>query len=208
MRRWMLTGGAVAAGQMVAFVTVAGAMRPGYDSTRNWISQLSLGPGGWQSTVNLATCGLWLIFCAAGLRGRLPPTGAARWAVRLVGWCGGCLVAVAVVPTDPGIGYPPQVPSVSTVTGAVHQLVGLSMGVAGVVAAVLLGRCLDSGWAHRAGALVAAVMAASLVAGGVLVLLDAGGVLPGNPSGLLERLAVFAGLGWIAVVSTALLVRR
>jgi hypothetical protein len=207
MRRWMLAGGAVAAGQMALFVSVASVMRPGYDPSRNWISQLSLGPGGWQGTVNLATCGLWLLVCAAGLRGRLASTGAARWAVRLVGWCGTCLVAVAVVPTDPGIGYPPGVPSVYTATGAVHQLVALTMGVAGIVGAVLLGRCLREAWALPAGVLVAAVMTVSLVSGSVLVLLDAGGVLPGAPSGLLERVALFAGLGWTGVVSTALLVR-
>jgi hypothetical protein len=203
----MLAGGAVAAGQMVVFVTVAGALRPGYDSSRNWISQLSLGPGGWLSTVNLAACGLWLLLCAAGLRVRLAPTANARWAVRLVGWCGGGLVVVALVPTDPGIGYPPQVPPASTSLGVLHQVVGLTMGVAAVGAAVLLGRGLGSAWALRAGRLVAAVMAVALVAGSVLVLLDAGGVLPGTPSGLLERLAMFAGLGWIAVVSTVLLRR-
>jgi hypothetical protein len=203
----MLAGGAVAAAQMVVFVSVAGVTRPGYDPRRNWISQLSLGPGGWQGTVNLATCGLWLIVCAAGLRGRLAPTRMARWTVCLVGWCGACLAVVAVVPTDPGIGYPPGVPSVYTVTGALHQVVALTMGVAGIVAAALLGRCLRAGWAARVGALVAAVMAVSLVGGSVLVFLDAGGVLPGAPSGLLERVALFAGLGWIAVVGTALLVR-
>ena len=197
----MLAGGALAAVQMVLFVSIAGALRPGYDPDRNWISQLSLGPGGWQSTVNLATCGLWLILCAGGLRG---PTGNTKWTVRLVVWCGLCLVAIAVLPTDPGIGYPPGVPSVSTPTGAAHQLVGLSMGGAGIAAAVLLGRCLD---APRTGVVVAVVMAVSFVSGSVLVLLDAGGVLPGAPSGLLERVALFTGLGWIGAASMSLLVR-
>jgi hypothetical protein len=48
---------------------------------------------------------------------------------------------------------------------------------------------------------VAAVMTVSFVAASVLVLLDDGGVLPGNPSGVLERVALFAGLGWIGLVS-------
>jgi hypothetical protein len=47
---------------------------------------------------------------------------------------------------------------------------------------------------------LAAVMTVLFVAASVLVLLDAGGVLPGNPSGLLERVALFAGLGWIGLV--------
>jgi len=44
-------------------------------------------------------------------------------------------------------------------------------------------------------------MTVSFVAAGVLVLLDDGGVLPDNPSGLLERVALFAGLGWIGLVA-------
>ena len=174
---------------------------------------MSIGPGGWQGTANLATCGLWLIVCAAGMRRRLGPAAAARWAVRLVRCCGAGLVVLAIVPTDPGLGYPPGVPSVFTATGAAHQLVGALLGLCAIAAAALLGRCLRGsptraggpGWAGPAGLLVASVMAAAFVAAGILVELDADGVLPDNPSGLLERVTLFAGLGWIAVVSTALL---
>ena len=206
---WMPVAGVVAATQMMVFVTVAGAVRPGYDVDRNWVSQLSIGPGGWQGTANLASCGLWLIVCAAGLGSRLGPDGAARWAVLLVRCCGAGLVVLAIVPTDPGLGYPPGVPSVYTAAGAAHQLVSALLGLCAIAAAALLGRCLrDTGvaWARPAGLVVAAGMAVVLVAASVLVVLDADGVLPGTPSGLLERVALFAGLGWIAVVGTALLV--
>jgi hypothetical protein len=195
--RWWPPPGVLAAVQMTAFVTVAGAVRPGYDSGRNWVSQLSLGPGGWLAAVNLAVCGGWLLLCAAGLRRRLGPSGADR----LVGWCGACLVAVAVVPTDPGLGYPPGVPTASTLVGALHQVIGLALGVTGTVAAALLGRRLPGvRWAAPAGSAVAAVMAVTFGAGTVLVLLDAAGILPGTPSGLLERVALCTGLGWIGVV--------
>lgn len=205
----MLAGGVVAATQMMVFVGIAGATRPGYHPDRNWVSQLSLGPGGWQGTANLATCGLWLVVCATGLRRRLGTAGAARWAVRLVRWCGAGLVLLAIVPTDPGLGYPPGVPSVFTATGAAHQLVSVLLGSSAIAAAALLGRCLRGSrlsWACPAGLAVASVMAVAFVAASVLVVLDADGVVPGNPSGLLERVTLFAGLGWIAVVSTALLV--
>jgi len=41
------------------------------------------------------------------------------------------------------------------------------------------------------------VGAARTLLGRVLMLLDDGGVLPGNPSGLFERVALFAGRGWV-----------
>ena len=198
MRRWLLVGGAAATVQMVVFVVVAGALRPGYDSSRNWISQLSLGPGGGLATLNLALCGLWVVLGGFGLRHRLGP----GWTVRLVLWCGAGLIAVAVVPTDPGIGYPPDVAEAHTGIGLVHQIIALALGLAGIGASALLGRDVR---AARFGYLVAAIVAASFVVGTVLVLLDAGGVTPGAPSGLFERIALFTGLAWIGGISLALL---
>jgi hypothetical protein len=139
---------------------------------------------------------VWLLLCAAGLR----PLRSAR----LILCCGACLVALALLRTDPGIGYPPDVPPVRTFVGTAHQLVSVLLAFAGIAAAALLGRAVRLA---RAGLVVAAVMAVSFVAGSVLVLLDAGGVLPGAPSGLLERVALFAGFGWIGVVSAILTVR-
>ena len=191
-----MAGGVAAAVQMIAFVTVAGLTRPGYDSNRNWISQLSLGPGGWLNDVNLALCGVYLILCAAGLRGFR--------AARLILLSGVCLVAIALLRTDPGIGYPPDVAPARTFIGTTHQLVSVVLGFAGIAAAALLGRDIGR---QRTGRAVAVVMAVSFVAGSVLVLLDAGGVLPGAPSGLLERVALFTGFGWIGYASALRLVR-
>ncbi|MET3425090.1 hypothetical protein BJ973_004302 [Actinoplanes tereljensis] len=177
--------GVLAAVQMIVASTVDGLTRPGYDQTRNWISQLSLGPGGWHGTLNLATCGLWLILAAIGLR---------RWAGALILWCGLCLVALAVIRTDAGLGFPPGVATEHTTRGLIHQLIAITLGIAGIGAVALLGP-------RRVAWPLAAVMTVTFVAASVLVVLDAGGVLPNNPSGLLERVALFAGLGWIGFFS-------
>jgi hypothetical membrane protein len=188
-KRLLPAFGVLAAVQMIVVSTVDGLTRPGYDETRNWISQLSLGPNGWHGTANLATCGLWVILCAVGLHRR-----ADGWAVGLTLWCGLGLVSLAIVRTDAGLGFPPGVPTEHTLRGLIHQLIAVTLGVAGIGAAARIGP-------RRAARTVAAIMTVSFVAAGVLVLLDAGGVLPGNPSGLLERVALFTGLGWIGLVS-------
>jgi hypothetical protein len=180
--------GVLAAVQMIVVSTWDGLTRPGYDETRNWVSQLSLGADGWRGTANLATCGLWVILCAIGLHRR-----ADRWAVGLILWCGCCLVALAVIRTDAGLGFPPGVPVEHTTRGLIHKLIALTLGAAGIGAVARTGP-------RRAAWAVAAVMAVSFTAASVLVLLDAGGIVPDNPSGLLERVALFAGLGWIALV--------
>jgi hypothetical protein len=76
--------------------------------------------------------------------------------------------------------------------------------VAGVAAAALLGRAARRPYA---GMVVALVMAVTFVAASVLVVLDDAGVWPGNPSGLLERVALFVGLGWIGLVGLEVTVR-
>jgi hypothetical membrane protein len=190
MRRWLPLFGVLAAVQMIVFVTIAGALRPGYDSSRNWISQLSLGPGGPLATANLGTCGLWLIVAGLGLRSKI-----------LVVVSGLCLASLAFIRTDAGIGYPPDVPTTHTTHGLVHQVIAVVMGFAGVGAAAALGGTLPFRHGRLIGRTVAALMAVAFTTGSVLVLLDAANVWPGNPSGLFERVAMYAGLGWIAVVS-------
>jgi len=188
VKRWLPAFGVLAAVQMIVVSTLDGLTRPGYDETRNWISQLSLGANGWHGTANLATCGLWMILCAVGLHRQ-----ADGRAVGLILWCGLCLVSLGFVRTDAGLGFPPGVPDEHTLRGLIHKLISVTLGVAGIAAVARVGP-------RRAAWVVAAVMTVSFVAASVLVLLDAGGVLPGNPSGLLERIALFAGLGWIGLV--------
>ena len=188
-RRLLPAFGALAAVQMVVVSTVDGLTRPGYDETRNWVSQLSLGAHGWYGTANLATCGLWVMLCAVGLHRR-----ADGRAVGLILWCGLCLVSLAAVRTDAGLGFPPGVPEEHTVRGLIHKLIAVTLGAAGIAAVARVGP-------RRAAWAVAAVMTVSFVAAGVLVLLDDGGILPGTPSGLLERVALFAGLGWIGLAA-------
>jgi hypothetical protein len=188
-KRLLPAFGVLAAVQMTVVSTLDGLSRPGYDETRNWISQLSLGANGWHGTVNLATCGLWVILCAIGMYRQ-----ADGQAVGLILWCGLCLVSLAVVRTDAGLGFPPGAPDEHTLRGLIHKLISLTLAVAGIGAVARVGT-------RRTAWVVAAVMTVSFVAAGVLVLLDDGGVLPGNPSGLLERVALFAGLGWIGLVS-------
>jgi uncharacterized protein DUF998 len=73
---WLLALGAVAAAQMITVTVLDGATRAGYDSSRNWVSQLALGPRGWLGYLNFALCGAWLTAYAIGLhRHRAHPVG-------------------------------------------------------------------------------------------------------------------------------------
>jgi hypothetical protein len=205
--RWLLGTAAVAAEQMTIIAVADGATRAGYDPYRNWVSQLSLGAGGRVGVVNLALCAGWLIAFAIGLHLHLPPSRTARWTVRFVLVCGVGFAVVAAFPIDPGLGYPPGLPAVHSLRGIVHQAGALLLFAGGTAAAVLIGRCLRHTFAPaaRLGVLVAGIMVVSFVAASVLVTLDVLDVLPGTPSGLLERVALFTGMGWLGVAGLCLL---
>lgn len=181
--------GVLAAVQMIVVSTVDGLTRPGYDPMRAWISHLSLGEHGWIGTANLATCGFWLLLAGSGLWFR-----ADRWAAAMVAWCGLTLVALAAVRTDAGLGFPPGVPVEHTVRGLIHQMISVTLAVAGIGAVARLGP-------RRPALLLAGVVTALFAAATGLVLLDAAGTVPGTPSGLLERVALYAGFAWIGVFS-------
>ncbi len=76
----------------------------------------------------------------------------------------------------------------------------LVMLAAGTGASVLFGRCLRT----VAGWWVAAIMTVAFTGACVLVTLEVLGVLTGTPSGLLERVALFTGLGWIGTAGLRL----
>lgn len=192
--RWLLVTGAVAAVQMIVVVSADGATRAGYNANRNWVSQLSLGPQGWIGVLNLSLCSGWLIAFAIGLRRWLVSSPSARWTVRLVAVCAAGFATIAVVPIDPGLGYPPGVPAVHTALGFVHQAGALMVFASGTMGAVLLGRCIG---ATRRGLIVAGVMVLSFIGATTLVILDVLNLLAGTPSGLLERVSLYIGISWI-----------
>jgi hypothetical protein len=178
---------------MIVVVTVDGATRAGYDPWRNWVSQLALGPRGWLGVATMGGCAVLLVAYAIGLRLCLSPGPTTRRLVRLVLLCALGFGFLAAVPIDPGLDFPPGVPAVHTPRGFLHQAGAIVLFAGGMGASVLLGRCLRT----TAGWWVAAVMAVAFVLACVLVTLDVLGVLAGTPSGLLERVALFTGLGWI-----------
>jgi hypothetical protein len=204
--RLSLAAGPVAAALLFIVTTVDSATRPGYDPWRHWVSHLALGDRAALATATLLVSGVLIAVYAHGLRRRLPAGRSARWAERLVLSVGVALLAAAAFPIDPGLGYPPGAAASHSVSGSLHDMAGAILFASLTGAAALLGRSLRGTLAYAApvGYLVAAVVAGSFVACSVLAALDFAGTLPHAPSGLLERVALFAGLGWLGVVGVHL----
>jgi Protein of unknown function (DUF998) len=208
--RLLLACGVIGPPLFVIVFLIEGATRPGYSAWRHYVSQLSLGEGGWMQIANFLVCGLLSLCFALGLRRTLQGGTGATWGPLLLAIFGLGLIVAGIFVTDPALGYPPGAPprppglvTHATLHGSIHGLAGLVVFSSVAAACFVLARRFASepawrGWAPYSvvtGVLVAVFFVASL----------ATAPLPGGPSGLLQRLAIVAGWGWIALLAARLL---
>lgn len=207
--RAFLYCGLLAPVAFAAGVLVEDATRPGYRPWRHAVSQLSLGPGWPVNIALLLVAAAGLLALAVALPRALPGGDRRRWTARLVATAGVALALLAVFPIDPGQGYPPGQPAVHHWTGLVHGIVGTVLFAALTAAALTLARQVRGvvGWSSwRTYSLACGVVVAvSYLVTVVLTSLDQTGIWSNAPSGLTERLALLAGLGWCALLAGRLL---
>lgn len=188
-----------AAGPLV-FATVAlaeGAARPHYDPMRNWISELALTGRGWIQIANFLLTGVLLVVFAVGLRRTIHSGPAAVWGPRWVATAGVALVAAGVFVTDPGLDYPPGTAATASWHGALHDVAGPAVFLALALIAFTYARR----FARAYGIAVGVAVIVLFLGAGTLVGLDYAGVWTPAPAGLLQRLSILTGLGWLVVLA-------
>lgn len=192
----------------VVFVTVFlidGATRAGYDPMRHQVSLLSLGDRGWLQTLSFLVTGSLLIVFAIALRSRLSGGPAARSGPAAIGVSGVGFVLAGLVPTQPLFGYPPGTPAGMatevTPSSLVHVGAAMLLFFGLIVAAALFARRF---W--RVGARGPAIGSALAA----IVVFVAFGASGGGPSGelllpstagLVQRIALITGLGWVLLLA-------
>src|SRR5262245_9186387 len=105
--RWLIWGGIVGPIGFFGIATILGAITPGYDPVRHFVSLLSLGTNGWLQVANFVAGGALIAGFGLGLRRDAVATGGGRWEARLVIAVGLALAAAGLIPSDPALGYPP-----------------------------------------------------------------------------------------------------
>jgi hypothetical protein len=209
---WLLIAcGAIGPILFIVVFLIEGATRPGYSAWRNFVSDLSESSLGWIQIASFLVCGA-LVFCFAfGLRRVFRSGRGATWGPLLLGAFGLSLIVAGIFVTDPSLGYYPD----GTPAGA-QTLHGTIHGVAApVVFGLLTAATFVFAWRFAHDPLWRGWGAYSLVTGVVCVVtfiaclatavLDEHGVLPNSPTGLLERIAIIVGWGWIALLAIRLL---
>jgi hypothetical membrane protein len=207
----LLACGVIGGPLFIVIFLVEGATRANYEPLRHPVSSLALGDYGWVQVANFIVVGLLTLAFAAGLRHTLRPGKGSTLGPLLVGiWAVG-LLGAGVFVTDPVSGYPPGSPdrlSGYSWHGALHDLFSLPAFVALTAACFVFGRRFatrgERGWA-----VYSAI--SGLVFVSAFVLSSAGfGQAEGlvDLAGLLQRVAVAVGFGWITLLAVHLLSGR
>ena len=197
--RILLLAGLIAGPLFVATAALQAALRDGFDLGRHPISMLSLGDGGWIQIANFIVAGLLLMAFAVGLRRRLRPGVASRWAPILFALCGIGLIIGGAFPPDPALGFPVGAPEgileTLSFAGTVHAVAPPLAFTSLVVGIVVAGRRIAKD-GHGA------LAVASWVIAPLCFLLS----LPFWPaSSITLFIAVTLGLGWVSAYAAGLL---
>jgi hypothetical protein len=201
----LLWAGVIAPVLFTIVYLLEGASRAGYDPMRYQVSLLSLGPGGWVQVLAFLVTGVLLLVFAVALRARLgggPGGSAGPLSIAIA--ASGFIVA-GLFTTQPLFGYPPGTPegmSTDITAASLLHVLGAAMLFFGLVtgALVLARRSWHAGdraWAVGSVAAAIVVLVCFGASGGG----PSGQLLFPETSGLLQRISLLAGLGWLAAVA-------
>ncbi|OBH00047.1 hypothetical protein A5698_09655 [Mycobacterium sp. E136] len=208
-----ILAGAAAGPAFVTAYTVIGATRRGYDWRRYPVSSLAVGRHGWRQRVNFVSAGTLYLCAAEGLwrsdRHRIGP----RAVPAIVAAVGVGLVGSGLFVTDyvgnllnddgTDTDNPPFAAGVRprTPAGRLHDLFGIPVFVGIPVAAMASAASAARSGNHRwtcYSAASSAAMTGSLILFGVAI---GGRWGLGGKSGVLQRVSIATGLGWLSSLS-------
>ena len=203
--RLLLAAGAFGAVLFVVVWLFDGVTRPGYDAVRLPVSALALGERGWVQIANFVVTGLLMAAFSLGVRRTLDEGRAAVWAPALLAAFAVGLIASGLFVMDPPADQSRGGSDVGGASwhGVAHDIAGLVVFSALPAAAfVMAGRFWASAGRNWLGVVsfVAGIVTLGLFVAFVIVdESDAGG------AGLLQRLSIVVGWGWIGLVAVILL---
>jgi hypothetical membrane protein len=139
----------------VAVFTMLGAISPGYDWMRQFVSLLSLSEAGLVQTVSFLVTGALIISAAFGLRRVSAPGRGSRWAPIGIFLAGLGFIVAGLFPTDALQDYPPDTPLGLPLSASAHAAVHVSgallffvgLPVASIVMARRFASAGEPGWA-------------------------------------------------------------
>jgi hypothetical protein len=212
-RSSQILGGVLAGPLFVTAFTAIGAARRGYDWRRYPVSSLAIGRQGWQQRTNFILVGLLYSCAAVGLgrcdRRRIGPRAVPALVAGVgIGLIGSGLFVTDYVgdlphdgPAGKNKGHADALTTRPTRTGQMHNLCGIpvfvGVPIAGLASAATAVHGRDYRWAfYSAGS--STVIAGSLLLFGAAI---RGQSRLRGKSGILQRISIATGLGWLSSLS-------
>ena len=208
--RLLIVGGVLGPLLFILIFLIEGATRPGYSAWHNYVSSLATSDQGWEQIGNFLLCGLLVFGFAVGLRQVWHAGRSATWGPILFGLFSLALITAGIFVTDGSLGYPPgsTTKGPQTLHGTIHGVAGLIAFILLAIACFVMARRFAGdpnwkGWALYSVLTGIAVIGLFIVFTAIAAL-DESGVLPNSPTGLLQRIAIILGWGWIALLALRL----
>ena len=199
--RLLLACGVAGSVLFVGSFLIQGATREGYDPSREYVSSLSIGHGGWVMIVTFLVTGILMAGFAVGLSRSMWSGRGSTWIPRLMGVFAGAVFFAGVFTVDPSGTYPPHTPERANPSGhaAGHglsaNLLFLSMIVAAIIYTIRFREQKRTGWA-----IYTAVSA-------LVVVSTIGGRGDADTLGIFQRIGLITLFGWIAAIAAGTLIR-
>jgi hypothetical protein len=206
----LLLGGVIGPALFILVFLIEEAVRPGYPSWKYYVSQLGTGPGGWVQDLNFVQCGLASLGFAVALRLLFRGGKAAIGGPALLALYALAMLVAGVFPTDPTLGYPPGTsrPATPTLHGMLHGLAGAVVFTVLPITCFVVARRFVGVASWRGWALYTALTGAVMLVFGIVSIAAAPlaetGRWPNAPIGLLQRVAIIVGFGWISLLAARL----
>ncbi len=189
----------------IVVILILGATRPHYNAWQMPDSNLELGDGGWIQIANYIVTGALVFLFAIGLKRVLRTGRGSIWGPILLGTYGLTFVVTGIFVTDPALGYPPGASSAPTVHGILHDVFGQLEFISLIVVCFVLARRNVANPAGRGWAWYSVATGLLVAASDVCFVLT---FKLGGPAGLIERIGIIAGCGWIALLAIRLMSKK
>jgi hypothetical protein len=202
--RLRLVCGAIGSPLFVLVFLAEGARREGYEPMREPVSSLALGRRGWIQRANFVGTGLLMLAFADGLRQASRATLAgSRWGPRLVAAYAVGLIGAGIFVTEPGADTAAEGPDARPAGpgGALHVAFSMQVFAALSAAALVYARWFAMHGRHPLAR--GSTVVGALVPAGIVVFGRAQGREDrlGRAAGLIQRLTIALGWGWLLVLA-------
>jgi len=205
--RHLLVSGIAGPVLFVAVFLYDGLMLPAYDPERHYVSLASLGQDGWRQAVSFIVTGLLFSTFALGLVRVWSRDSGSAWVPRLIGIVGVALVVDGLFATDPEWGYPPGTPEALPASlswhGVIHYVAAAIVFLGLAAACLLVG--VQASRNRRRLLAIGSVVSPVIMIGAWLVAFTLAAVGGPAEAGVMQRVSIVAGFGWLAMLARTVL---